>query len=160
MFYFSSTFYLGEIEKYHHEFFETSKLAFDKAKVDGKVIHILEDYMLNIPKDSIDYAVMEKSKSVNVVEAKFYWTDLGSYDSLYNVLPKTEDGNTQSEQHCSINSKNNLILSHKRVIATFDVEDLIIVDTEDAILIGKRGESQEVKKIYEKVKIKNPELLK
>lgn len=160
MFYFSSKFYLNEIKQYHSEIFETSQLAFSKAKVDGKVIHILEDYMLNIPKDSIDYAVMEKSQSVNVVEAKFYWTDLGSFDSLYDVLPKTDEGNTQTNQHCSVNSKNNLILSEKRIIATFDIEDLIIVDTKDALLIGKRGESQEVKKVYEKVKTMKPELIK
>jgi mannose-1-phosphate guanylyltransferase len=160
MFYFSSKFYLEEIKSYHKEIYDTSVLAFEKANIEGKVVHILEDFMLNIPKDSIDYAVMEKSKSVNVVEAKFYWTDLGSYDSLYDVLPKTEDGNTKDENLTAVNSKNNLILSNKRVIATFDIEDLIIVDTADAILIGKRGESQEVKKVYEQVKQKNPELLK
>ena len=72
---------------------------------------------------------------------------------------KDKDGNTKSEKLCSIDSKNNLIIGNKRVIATFDVNDLIIVDTEDALLIGKKGESQKVKDLLSQVKNKSKKLL-
>jgi len=115
--------------------------------------------MQEIPADSIDYAVMEKSNIVGVVPTNFYWSDLGSFDSLYSELEKDDNGNTLFENFESINSKNNLILGNKKVIATFDIEDLIIVDTEDALLIGKRNKSQNVKSLLEKIKTKFKELL-
>jgi mannose-1-phosphate guanylyltransferase len=159
MFFFNSSTYLNELKNYQEEIFTMSNKALTNAKVDENVYYILEEDMLNIPQDSIDYAVMEKSKFVKVVPSAFNWSDLGSFDALYEELPKDTSGNTQSEMHLSDNSHNNIILSDKRIIATFDINDLIIVDTEDALLIGKRGESQKVKQLLSQVKKIKPELL-
>ncbi len=115
--------------------------------------------MLKIPSNSIDYAVMEKSTKVKVIESKFNWSDLGSFDSLYDELDKDENNNTVDSHYVSINSKNNLIHGQKRYICTYDVDDLIIIDTEDALLIGKRGASQKVKELLQKIKTKDPLLL-
>jgi mannose-1-phosphate guanylyltransferase len=108
--------------------------------------------MMNIPEDSIDYAVMEKSSKVKVVPSDIAWSDVGSFDSLYEELPKDENGNTLNENHVSVNSKNNLIYGNQRKIATVDIEDCIIVDTGDALLISKKGSSQKVKKVVEEVR--------
>lgn len=102
--------------------------------------------MINIPEDSIDYAVMEKSDKVKVVSSDISWSDVGSFDSLYEELPKDEKNNTINENLINIDSSNNLIYTQDRKVAIIDIEDLIIIDTEDALLISKKGSSQKVKK--------------
>jgi mannose-1-phosphate guanylyltransferase len=114
--------------------------------------------MVNIPEDSIDYAVMEKSTKVKVIPSDINWSDVGSFDSLYDELPKDENGNTTNPNHISIDSKNNLVYGNERQIATVDVEGLIIIDTGDALLISKKGSSQKVKKVVEKLKENSSQL--
>lgn len=114
--------------------------------------------MANIPEDSIDYAVMEKSDKVKVIPSNINWSDVGSFDSLYDELPKDENNNTINPNHISIDSKNNLIYGNERKIATVDIEDCIIVDTGDALLVSKKGSSQKVKKVVAKLKESRSEL--
>ena len=159
MFYFKSDTYLSELKKSNEEIYLQSVHAFKKAKTENQTYSIHLEDMMAIPKDSIDYAVMEKSDSIAVVPSHFYWTDLGSFDSLDSILEKDRHDNTQNDHYIGLNSERNLIIGDRRVIATFDINDLIIVDTEDALLIGKKGESQKVKELLEKVKEKKPELL-
>ena len=156
MFLFNSKIYLEELKKYSPKILEDSKIALHNAKEDNKTYFIKKDDMEKIPEDSIDYAVMEKSSKIKVIPSPFDWSDLGSFDSLYQELPKDSDGNTKNEQLFSLDSRNNLVLStnQEKVICTFDVNDLIIVDTPDAILIGKKENSQKVKDILKLVKEK------
>ena len=156
MFCFKAGVFLDELKKYSLEVYESSVKAFENSSKDG-MIRIKHDDMLNIPEDSIDYAVMEKSNIVKVVPSNINWSDVGSFDSLYEELPKDEDGNTQNPNHVSIDSKNNLIYGNERKIATVDIEDTIVVDTGDALLISKKGSSQKVKQIVKEVR-KNTEL--
>lgn len=146
MFLFKVDTFLKELKKYHSEMLEACIAAYKKASQDG-AIRIQEEDMLNIPSDSIDYAVMEKSDKIKVVPASIDWTDLGSFESLYDALPKDESSNSSNKNYVEINSKNNLVLTNDKVIATVDVEDLIIVDTDDALLITKKGSSQKIKDI-------------
>ena len=74
-------------------------------------------------------------------------------------IEKDENGNTSLPSTLHFKSKNNLLISQKKTIATFNVEDLIIVDTEDVLLIGKKGQSQNVKELLKQVKEKKPQLL-
>lgn len=157
MFMFKAGVFLEELQKYSPEIYEASFQAFSNA--DKKdMIRIRHDDMLSIPEDSIDYAVMEKSRIVKVVPSSIDWSDVGSFDSLYEELPKDENGNTSNPNHISIDSKNNLVYGNERKIATIDMEDCIIVDTGDALLISKKGSSQKVKKVVEKLKSINSEL--
>jgi mannose-1-phosphate guanylyltransferase len=121
------------------------------------LIRISHEDMIAIPEDSIDYAVMEQSKKVKVVPSDINWSDLGSFDALYEELPKDKDGNTINENLVSINSKNNFIYGSERKIATVDIEDLIIVDTADALLISQKNVSAKVKKVVSAVR-ENSEL--
>jgi len=150
MFCFKAGVFLDELKKYSPEIYETSLIAFNSAK-QGDVLRILHEDMLNIPEDSIDYSVMEKSDIVNVIESNIDWSDLGSFDALYEELQKDENGNTLNENHVSIDSNNNLIYGNERKIATVDIHDTIIVDTADALLISKKGSSQKVKKIVKEI---------
>ncbi len=165
MFCFKASTFLSELEKHSPEIYNESKKTFENAnRADAEgaknIIKFQLDDMQKIPSDSIDYAVMEGSENVNVIPSPFDWSDLGSFDSLYDNLEKDECGNTKFDQYISHNSTNNLIIGNKRVITTFDVSDLIIVDTEDAILIGKKGKSQNVKPLLTKVKELFANLLK
>ena len=157
MFCFKAGVFLNELQKYAPEIYEASKIALANASLDG-LIRIKHDDMLSIAEESIDYAVMEKSDRVKVVNSDIGWSDVGSFDALYEELPKDEQGNTKCNQHIGIDSKNNLILCDGRKIATVDVEDLIIVDTGDALLVSKKGSSQKVKNVVTELKKRNKEM--
>ena len=151
MFMFKAGTFLEELKKYSPEIYTASLNAYNNAKK-ADVIRIGYDDMQNIPEDSIDYTVMEKSKKVKVVPSNIAWSDVGSFDALFEELPKDENKNTVSKKHIAIDSKNNLIYSDDKYIATVDVEDLIIVDTGDALLVSKKGSSQKVKNIVSELK--------
>jgi mannose-1-phosphate guanylyltransferase len=157
MFCFQAGVFLEELKKYSPDIFETSSRAFEAANKEG-MIRIKTEDMLSIPEDSIDYAVMEKSSRVKVIPSDIDWSDLGSFDALHEELPKDKDGNTLNDQHVCIGSHNNLVVGSERTIATVDIEDLIIVDTADALLISKQGSSQKVKEVVEKLKENGSEL--
>ncbi len=155
MFCFRAKTFLSELEKHAPEIFEASKKAFENAVKDKNgPMRIKHEDMAAIPEESIDYAVMERSDIVKVVPCDIGWSDLGSFDALYDELPKDENGNTLNDNHVSLESKNNLVIGSDRTVATVDVEDLIIVDTADALLISRKGRSQNVKKIVHELKRK------
>ena len=143
MFCFKAGVFLDELERYSPEIYKMSKQAIETKN--SNMIRIDYNDMINIPEDSIDYAVMEKSNRVKVVESDIGWSDLGSFDALYEELDKDENGNTINKNHISIDSKNNFVYGDNKKIVTIDVEDLIIVETGDALLISKKGSSQKVK---------------
>ncbi len=151
MFMFKAGVFIDELKKYAPEIYETSLQALNNAKNDG-VIRIKHEAMLSIPEDSIDYAVMEKSDKVKVIPSDIDWSDVGSFDALFDELPKDADNNTLNDKHIAIDSKNNLIYGQGKYIATVDVEDLIIVDTGDALLVSKKGSSQKVKQVVNQIK--------
>ncbi len=158
MFCFKAGIFLEELNKFSPEMVSASKVAYENAKKDG-FIRINFDDMMNIPADSIDYAVMEKSDKVKVVPSDINWGDLGSFDALYDDYTRDENGNVIIGESILEESKNNLIMGYdKKMITTIDVEDLIIVDTKDALLIANRGSSQKVKNIVDKLKEKGSNL--
>jgi len=158
MFCFKSNVFLSELKKYAPKMYNACKIAFENAVLDD-MIRIRYEDMINIPDDSIDYAVMEKSSKVKVIPSDIGWSDVGSFDSLYLELEKDLDGNTINENHISLDSTNNLVITKDKLIATVDVEDLIIVDTGDALLVAKRGSSQKVKEIVSMLKNKKSKLV-
>jgi mannose-1-phosphate guanylyltransferase len=158
MFMFKAGVFLDELKKYSPKIYETCKIAFDNKKDQNSILRIQHSHMEAIPSDSIDYAVMEKSNLVKVIPSDISWSDVGSFDSLYDELPKDENNNTINDNHICIDSINNLIYGNDRKIATVDMEDCIIVDTGDAILISKKGSSQKVKQVVQKLKEQKSEL--
>ena len=151
---------LKELKSLCPAIYENSGEAYKNAPKDGGMIRVKEADMLKIEENSIDFALLEKTKSVKVVESDIDWSDLGNFDSIYNELEKDENNNAVSskEDVVGINSKNNLIMSGGKMIAAIDIEDLIVVNTDDAILISKKGSSQNVKKVVDELKNRNSEL--
>ena len=114
-------------------------------------VQILKKYK-TIPSVSIDYALSEKSKKVGMIAGDFGWSDIGSFDSLADIL-----GHNSATRHIGIDSKNVFTYStENRLITTIGVEDLIVVETKGSILICKRGRAEDVKKIVEKLKESEP----
>ncbi len=108
-----------------------------------------------MPSISIDYAVMEKSDKIALLKLESDWNDLGSWQSIYDVSKKDENGNVIVGHVLDEGSKNSLIYSSSKLVATIGLEDAVIVETEDAILACKKDRSQEVKKIFETLKKQN-----
>ncbi|MEF3353292.1 mannose-1-phosphate guanylyltransferase/mannose-6-phosphate isomerase [Paenibacillus sp. GYB006] len=151
MFMFKAGVFLSELKLHAADIYNSSVKAFEESHQHHETIRINREFMELIPSNSIDYAVMENSYNVKMVPSDIGWSDLGSFEALYEELPKDEHLNTISDKHVGLNSYGNLILSESRTIATVNINDLIIVDTSDALLIAKKGTSQKVKEIVEKM---------
>jgi len=139
--------FLDEFKKYVPDIYSNLNLLnFSKSlKIDFGVYEVM-------PTISVDYAVMEKSDKIALVELQSDWRDLGSWQSLYSVKAKDENGNVISGKVLTNNVKNSFIYSQKEVVAVSDLEDVVIVETEDAIMACKMDKSQNVKKLYENLK--------
>jgi mannose-1-phosphate guanylyltransferase/mannose-6-phosphate isomerase len=98
---------------------------------------------------------MERSKNTKVIPLDVSWSDVGSWDSVYEMLDKDENQNVKIGNVLDIDTKNCLIMGGKRLISTVGVEDLLVIETEDALFIGRKGESQRVKSLVEELKKRN-----
>lgn len=108
-----------------------------------------------MPDISIDYAVMEKSKEVVLQPLNLYWNDIGSWDSLYEILEKDKAGNVKMGDVITIDTSKSLIISERRLVSTIGLDDCLIVETDDAVLVAKKGETQKVKEIVHILKEAN-----
>jgi mannose-1-phosphate guanylyltransferase len=152
MFCFKAGVFLDELKKFTPDIYEKSVEAYKKASTDNGVVRISLDDMKAIPDMSIDYAVMEKSSLVKVIPSAFGWNDIGSFDALDQEMEKDESGNTANDKFVAVGSSNNFVISD-RVVTALDVNDLIIVDTPDALLVASKGSSQKVKDIVDKINL-------
>jgi mannose-1-phosphate guanylyltransferase len=116
---------------------------------------VIEEFYSQVDSISIDYAVMEKANNVLTIRSNFVWSDVGSWDEIYRMTDRDADGNVFKGKIVSVRSKNNFVLSEDKLVAVVEVEDMIIVETKDAVLICKRGKSQNVKELIELLKKKN-----
>lgn len=110
-----------------------------------------------IPSISIDYGILEKSSDVLVISAEFGWNDVGSWDNLGVLYEEDENGNVLAGNQINIDTKNCISYSGKRLIATVGVENLIIVETEDAVLVCDKSRAQDVKRIVDQLKAEGRE---
>jgi mannose-1-phosphate guanylyltransferase len=101
---------------------------------------------------SIDYGVMEKARRVAVFPVEMGWHDIGSWAALLELLPKDVRGHVAQARHVDYDSRNVLTFSKKRLIATIGLQDMIVVDTDDAVLVVPASRAQDVKKIIQELK--------
>jgi len=165
MFCFKAGVFLDELMRLAPEVFSQARKAFDLANVAGDTVEIDLADMNLIPDISIDYAVMEKTNLVKVVPCDIGWSDMGSFDAMYQEFlnPKESSNATvlrsiDTPDPIYIDSTNNLVVADKREIALVDVDELQVIDTSDAILIAKKGSSQKVKDVVSILKAKKSEL--
>ncbi len=147
--------FMMEFEKYASDIYlNTKNLDFSKKNTIEYSIYE------NMPSISIDYAIMEKSDKIALVELQSDWNDLGSWQALYNVKEKDENGNVLSGKVVVDDVKNSFIYSQKEIVAVSGLENVILVETEDAIMACKLDKSQNVKNLYEKLKEKESDTTK
>ncbi|MCZ7398618.1 MAG: mannose-1-phosphate guanylyltransferase/mannose-6-phosphate isomerase [Candidatus Methanoperedens sp.] len=148
MFLFNTKLFFNELKTHSPDIFT----AFTKRNDIG---HIYK----KLPSISVDYGIMEKSEKVAVVELGYKWSDLGDFDSMYVETEKNEKGNAiYNCEDISINSTANLIYSKKdKAVSLIDVNDMVVVDTDDALLVCPRKSSQKVKEIVTVLKEKKDE---
>jgi mannose-1-phosphate guanylyltransferase len=147
MFLFKAKTYLDEVQQYSVNIFTASRSAFENKEIHDNVINISKSYMEKIPADSIDYAVMEKSKKIKMVALDINWSDLGSFESIDRISTPDSDGNVSEPKNILCNTKNNFIISNNKPIVLIDVEDLVVVDSNDALLISRKGSSHKIKEL-------------
>ena len=147
--------FLDEFERYANDIYRNSK-SLDFSQGSSIAYSIYE----KMPSISVDYAIMEKSNRIALVELQSDWNDLGSWQSIYNVKDKDKNGNVLTGKVITDNVKNSFIYSQKEIVAVSGLENIILVETEDAIMACKLDESQKVKRLYEKLKEKENDTTK
>lgn len=110
-----------------------------------------EEIFDHLQEISLDYALMEKSENIAVCPLPVSWSDVGSWENLYEVLEKDQNQNVKQGNIIDLSTKNCLIFGGKRVISTLGLEDLVIVDGEEFILIARKNESQRVKEVVQQI---------
>ena len=143
MFTFSIKTILEEFKKHSPDIFN---------QINEKTFEEVVISFIDMPDISIDYAVMEKTDKAVVLPLNIVWSDVGSWDSVYEVLDKDENENVKVGNVIDIDTKKSLIFGNERIIATVGVEDLMVIETPDVIVIAKKGEGQKIKDLVSVLK--------
>jgi len=152
MFVWKASTILQELSEYAPEVFAAVMQMKGKWEIDEPWQEVVRHEFQNMPSISIDYAVLEQSKNVMVVPVSMGWSDVGSWDAVFDISDKDAAHNAVSGHAIAIDCKNTLIRSESRLIAAVGLEDVIVVETPDAILLCPRGESQRVREIVDTLK--------
>ena len=153
MFVFKAASFLEELKIHNPEMAKLSIEAFEKATVDTDFIRLDKDSFGQIKGDSIDYAVMEKTSKGRIVKLNAGWDDVGSWSALYDINKKDENQNViNGEDIITLDTTSSYIRGGKRTIATIGLDDVVIVDSDDALLVAAKGKIQDVKKVAEIIK--------
>ena len=141
MFLFTEKIFEKEIKNCSPDLYIYYEMSFEK---------LLKNFSL-MPKISIDYALIEKTKNVLVQPIEVSFSDVGSWESVYDIMQKDENKNVLRGNVLTSDTKNSLIFAKKKVISTMGLENIIVVETDDVIFLAKRGKSQKVKEMLEKM---------
>lgn len=164
MFCFKASALIDEFKAHKPKLLKLAQNALKTALKSNDFTHLQREDCEAIEDISIDYAIMEKSQNLSLIKADFAWSDVGSFDSLCDEYPKDSAGNAHNGDILPLESQNNFVLSHstapKKLTAILGVSDLVVVDTDDCLLISKAGESQNVKKIAQILKEQNSDLVR
>ncbi len=149
VFIFKASVYLRALDEYRKDILYACKKTISAAKKDLDFIRVDAESFRECPEDSIDYAVMEKTPNAAVVPFDGGWSDVGSWTALWEIGEKDKEGNVFRGDVVAINSKGNFVFSESKLIGMVGIEDVIAVETKDAILIVHKDHVQDVKKLVE-----------
>jgi mannose-1-phosphate guanylyltransferase len=152
MFLFKASRYLEELNNYRPDIYEACKNSLDTTESDLDFSRINKEKFEACPSDSIDYAVMERTEDAVVVPMDAGWSDIGSWSSLWDISKKDENGNTAHGDVLLQNSNNSYIRSDEKLVAVVGIDDLVIVDTKDALMVAHRDSVQDAKIIAQQLK--------
>ena len=146
---------LESFKLHQPELYETAMECWDKRDIHGDEITLCKTYFEKIPSISVDYAILEKEANIAMVPFEGHWSDVGSWDSLSKLLEADKTNSSSPDNNIQIDTKNTFIQSSSRTIAAVGVEDLIIVDDDNATLVVQKGKSEKVKDALEMLKALN-----
>ena len=151
MFLFKASSLLAELQQFAPEIVHCAELALQQANSDLDFIRLNKDAFANSPSDSIDYAVMEKSANAAMVALDAGWSDVGSWDALWEVMAKDEQGNACRGDVLLEQCHNSYINAEERLVAVIGLNDVVVVETKDAVLVASKAHIQGVKNIVAKL---------
>ncbi|MGO2498842.1 MAG: mannose-1-phosphate guanylyltransferase/mannose-6-phosphate isomerase [Vibrio litoralis] len=152
MFLFKASRYLEELKLHRPDILEACEKAIAGCTSDLDFIRLDEEAFKACLDDSIDYAVMEKTQDAVVVPLDAQWSDVGSFSSLWEVADKDADGNVTHGDVLTHGTQNSFIYSQNKLVSTVGVDDLIVVETKDAVLVAHKDKVQDVKSIVNELK--------
>ena len=151
MFLFRADRYLEELGKYRPDILDACEKAMENIDPDLDFVRVDEAAFLACPDESIDYAVMEKTADAVVVPMDAGWSDVGSWSSLWDISAKSPEGNVYHGDVINIDSNNSYIYAESGLVAAVGVNNLVVVQTKDAVLVADKNHVQYVKKVVEKL---------
>jgi mannose-1-phosphate guanylyltransferase len=146
MFCFKASVFLDELKNLQPEVYSASKIAFEA--IDNSFLN--EELSMKIPSISVDYAVMEKTKKIKVVASEFSWSDMGSFESIYEYFKK--------KGHPT-DSKGNMVIGTEIHTEFTGLKNTLLIQTPDAILVLKKDQAQDVKKVFERLEKERPNIV-
>jgi mannose-1-phosphate guanylyltransferase/mannose-6-phosphate isomerase len=157
MFMFTASTYLEALKRYASDIYQASEAAFNAAIRDSDFVRVDRDEFQSCPSDSIDYAVMEKVDNAVVIPVDIGWSDVGSWAALHDVGDVDDQGNTLIGDVKSGLTTNSYVRAKNRLVVTLGVDNMIVVDTDDALLVANRDNVQDIKEIVEQLSKDNRE---
>jgi mannose-1-phosphate guanylyltransferase / mannose-6-phosphate isomerase len=152
MFVFKAGVYLEELERLNPAILTACRKALETGGTDENFQFLNKNAFSESPSLSIDYAVMEHTNKAVVVPADMGWSDVGTWKSLWQATEKDADGNVLKGDVLSLNSKNSYISSQDQLVAVVDLEDIAVIETEDAVLVMPLDKSQDVRDVVDQLK--------
>ncbi len=144
--------WLEEVARYRPEILEHCQRAMDQGKQDVDFFRANKADFLSCPSDSIDYAVMEKTDRAVVVPLSAGWSDVGAWSALWDICPRDTDGNVTRGDVITEDTHNAFLVAQHRCLATVGIDNLIVVETADAVLVASKDKAQQVKAIVNRLK--------
>ena len=152
MFLFKASRYLEELKKFRPDIYDSCKASLDTTAFDQDFLRINKEKFETCPSDSVDYAVMEKTTDAVVIPMDAGWNDIGSWSSLWDIGDKDEDGNVCFGDVIIHDSKDCYIRADEKLVTLVGVDDLVIIDTKDALMVANKDVVQDAKVIAKKLK--------
>jgi len=151
MFMFRASVFLNELNEHRPQMLAACRAALAEAEADRTFLHVPAEQFALCVDESVDYAVMEHTAAGLVVPLDAGWNDLGSWSAIWDVGPHDADMNRLEGDVMAIDTKNCLVQSHHRLVATVGLEDLIVIETKDAVLVANKNDSQQVKDVVKRL---------
>lgn len=152
MFLFRAKRYFQELERFHPEILSACRAAFKAGHTDLDFFRLDADAFKKVPSKSIDYAVMEQTESAAVVPLDAGWNDIGSWSALWEINEKDESNNSMRGDVMLFETSGSLVHAQSRLVTTVGVDDLVVIETKDAVLVAEKSQAQNVKNIVDKLR--------
>lgn len=152
MFLFKASRYLAELKQHRPDIYAACEQAMAEVDPDLDFIRVNQKAFLACPSESIDYAVMEKTDAAVVVPLDANWSDVGSWSSLWDISEKNSQGNVHKGDVLSCDSSGNYVFAETGLVATVGLQNMVVVQTKDAVLVAAKDRVQDVKSIVQQLK--------